>query len=347
MIGNHRAVPDVSSKMQLRPYLAFVLVLAACSGGASPDTTTTTTTPTTTSTSASTTTVETTTTTTEPPEEVVLPDTWLGVTEDYEAVEVDTATGEILRSIGQVSTAEDVETAECSACVNAVDAVWRSSDGTVFFLSECCEPAAGMIHVLTPDDLPYLPGDDAPTWSFWSASPSPDSDEVAFVGYQVVIADASLDPSTARPDVDYTLVWTSDDSDFFPISNAVWDDRRIMWLENLEGNVRLHVYAVDESAAETIEVVDLADWNSAVLARRADGTLVAARSPFDGDGGEAVVIDASGAVTERLPLEAGSRLGNYDPTGSSLIYADAEGVVRWLGAGTSGVLGEGFVFAGW
>ena len=109
--------------------IALVLVVAACGGeSAARETTTSTTSPTTTvtTTPATTTTTEpSTTTTSAPPAQIELPATWVGVTEDYEAVEVDTATGEILRSIAQVSTAEDVATAECSACVNAVDAVWR------------------------------------------------------------------------------------------------------------------------------------------------------------------------------------------------------------------------------
>lgn len=331
-------------------FAALLLIVAACGGEtAAPETTTSTTAPATTVTTvpATTTTTEaSTTTTTAPPAETQLPATWVGVTEDYEAVEVDTETGEVLRSIAQVSNAEDVETAECSACVNAVDAVWRSFDGAHFFVSECCEPAAGMIHVLTPDDLPYLPGDDVPTWHFWSASPSPDSDEVVFLGYQLVIVHPELDPQSTQAGVDYTPAWTSEDT--FPISNAVWDGDVIRWLVDGPDGTLLHSYRLTDGTLDTtVEVPDLADWSSARLARRASGELVVARSPFDEPAAEALVIDLSGTVIDRFGLDPGSNLGGYDPSGTFLIYTDSDGVVRWQGGGGSGVLAEGYVQASW
>ena len=328
---------------------ALVLIVAACGGeAATPETTTSTTAPTTTVTTAPTTTTTTepsTTTTTDAPAEVELPPTWVGVTDDYEAVEVDTATGEILRSIAQVSTAEDVETAECSACVNAVDAVWRSFDGAHFFVSECCEPAAGVIHVLSADDIPYLPGDDVPTWLFWSASPSPMSDDVALLGYQLVIIQPDLDPVSDQAGVDYTLAWTAEDT--FPVSNAVWDGDFVRWLaEGPEGTL-LHGYRLSDGTMSTVEVPTLPGWSSARLATRGPGELVVARSPFDEPATEALVIDESGAVVDRFDLEPGSTIGSYDPTGTYLIYTDGDGVARWLGDGESGILAEGFVQANW
>lgn len=333
--------------MRHRITLAFVLTVAACSAGSTPsaDDTSTTTAPTTTTTSTSTTTtLPTTTTTTEPPAPVALPNTWIGVTDDYEAVEVDTATGEILTSIAQVSTAEDVETAECAACVNAVDAVWRSYDGSYFYVSECCEPAAGAIRVLTPEMLPYLPGDDVHPWFFWSAAPSPNSDQVVFVGYQVVITEASVDPRAARPGADYTVVWTHT-GDVFPMSNAVWDDDRILWLESSPDHVVLRTHTGDTTTA--VDVPDLDAWSSAILTRQGPGRFVVAPSPFAEFATEAVVIDDSGAVVDRFAIERGSLLGSYDSTGTYLIYVDGEGVVRWLGDGDSGVLAEGFIQANW
>lgn len=338
-----------SMRSSIASFAALVLIVAACGGEtAAPETTTSTTAPATTVTTVPTTTTTTeasTTTTTAPPAETQLPATWVGVTEDYEAVEVDTETGEVLSSIAQVSTAEDVETAECAACINAVDAVWRSYDGSHFYVSECCEPAAGMIHVLTPDDLPYLPGDDAPTWTFWTASPSPDFDEVVFVGYQVVVTEPTVDPGTARPGVDYTMGWANE-GDLFPISNAVWDGDRIKWLEGGTEGVRIRVFQLD-GPTSVVEVPDLDGWNSANLAIRGAGELVVARAPFDEPATEALVIDQSGTVVEHFPLEPGSRLGNYDSSGTFLIYVDGDGIVRWLGGGESGVLAEGFLQASW
>lgn len=330
-------------------FAALVLIVAACGGeSAAPETTTSTIAPTTTTTTApaTTTTTEAPTTTSTTVAETQLPVTWVGVTDDYEAVEVDTTTGEILRSIAQVSTAEDVETAECSACVNAVDAAWKSFDGAYYYVSECCEPAAGLIHVITAGDLPYLPGDDVPQWLFWSASPSPTSEEVAFVGYEVVIVQPELDPQSAQAGVDYTLVWTA--SEGLPISNAVWDGDVIHWLVDGPDGALLHSYRLTDGTMDaTVEVPDLAGWSSARLARRASGELVVARSPFDEPATEALVFDLSGTVIDRFDLEPGSNLGGYDPSGTYLIYTDSEGTVRWQGEGGTGVLAEGFVQASW
>lgn len=323
--------------------ISLIVLLAACSSGTTDtsQTTTTTTSTTSTSTSTTTTTLPTTTTTTPAPE---LPSTWVGVTADYEAVEVDTATGEVVRSIAQVSTAEDVETAECAACVNAVDAVWRSADGSLFFVSECCEPAAGMIHVLTPDDLPYMPGDDAPTWSVWSAAPAPDGAVVAFLGYEAVVT-STPQIDRGAPGADVTVAWTSDGS--LPISNAVWDAGEVVWLHGGNDSVELWTFDVATGSITEVDVPELAGWTSATLARRSPGELVAVRSPFDEPASEAVVVDPSGSVIDRFALETGARLGGYDATGTLLIYTDGDGVVRWRADDDAGVLGEGFVHAGW
>jgi hypothetical protein len=156
--------------------IAVTIVSGCSSNGAEPATSTrdtTTSTETTTTTAVPTTTTTTTTIVPSPSGGEPLPtlddgrpSTWVGVTADYEAVEVDTAGGDVIRSLGQVSTAEDVETAECAACVNAIDAVWRTYDGSHILISECCEPAAGLIHVLTEDEIPLLPaGDREPWWA--------------------------------------------------------------------------------------------------------------------------------------------------------------------------------------
>ena len=55
----------------------------------------------------------------------------------------------MIRSFGSRATAADIESAQEMA-PNAIDAVWRTSDGRHILISECCEPAAGRINVLPP-----------------------------------------------------------------------------------------------------------------------------------------------------------------------------------------------------
>jgi hypothetical protein len=346
--------------------LAMAAFLAACSSDVTEPAptdaaavTTTGTEPATTSTSSSTTTTPVT-TATEPPPALpaggeplpVLADgrpaTWVGVTTDYEAVEVDTATGELIRSLGQVATAEDVETAECAACVNAIDAVWRTFDGSHIFISECCEPAAGLIHVLTDDELPLLAesGRDSP-WFFWWATPAPDSPLVAFLGYQVLVTAADVAPPNGDAGAAGTWMVT-ENLDTFPISNAVWapGENAIRWLEGDGEAVRLRTF--DTSGGSTaIPIDELAGWALAGLAGRATGELVVARAQPDGVTTSLLVFTPEGDLVDEVPIEPGARLGGYDRTGTFLIYTADDGVARWIGGGTSGLLGEGFVHASW
>jgi hypothetical protein len=345
-----------------RTLLVLTVLLAACGAADSTVSSSTTSTSTTTTTTVpepttTTTTVPATTTTVPAPDGALptLPDgrpaTWVGVTEDYEAVEVDTVTGEVIHSIGQVSDAEDVATAECSACVNAIDTVTRTYDGAYYFVSQCCEPAAGLIHVLTPEDFPLL-GDglaDIPTWNQWSAAPSPDSHGVVFVGYQVVVTSADVPPGGDGPESDYTEAWVNEGEDAFPISNAVWDTGHgaIRWLEAEAGTTRLRSFDLATGSTTTEPIPDLDGWNLAGLALNANGELVVVRSLPDTAASEALVVGVDGVLLDSFTLESGARLGGYDRTGQFLIYTADDGVVRWMGPDGSGILAEGFVHAGW
>ena len=70
-----------------------------------------------------------------------LPATFVAVTKGWEAVEVDTATGNIIRSFG--ATQRPDESDDEAAVTSAIQQVWRTSDQQTFILSTCCEPAAG------------------------------------------------------------------------------------------------------------------------------------------------------------------------------------------------------------
>ncbi|HVR33913.1 MAG TPA: hypothetical protein VMS74_14545 [Acidimicrobiia bacterium] len=338
------------------PSRVLVVVLAlvgACSSDA-PSTTipaetttsieATTTTPTTTS--PTTTSPTTTTSTTQPVDDegrAILDDgrpaTWIGVTSDYEAVEVDTASGTVIRSLGQVATAEDVADAECSACVNAIDAAWRTFDGSHIVISECCEPAAGLIHVLEPSELPLeIARDSDDQRFFWSAAPAPASQTVAFLGYQLQIA--ALDD----PRSDFTL-----ELERFPISNAAWspDGGTVRWLEDADGSVLLRTLVIASGEDTTVAMSELDGWALAGLASGSSGELLVVRARPDAAATSLLVFTPDGGLVDEVPIEPGARLGGFDPSGTFLIYTADDGVVRWSGDGTGGELGDGFVHASW
>lgn len=339
------------SLQRLSVLALLALVMGAC---ASDDGTATTTTPdpdtttsiaTTTTTAPSTTTTAPTTTTTTEADETdpnVLPEdapaSWVGVTTDYEAVEVDTATGEVIRSLGQVSTAEDVENAECSACINYIDLVWQTFDASHTIISECCEPAAGQMHVLADSELPLLLDSEDTPVSFWTASPAPDSSLIAFLGYGVAVAPAD-DPQTPV---------ASSDLANFPVSNAVWvpGEDAVRWLENAEGTLQLRTFDIATETSNAVEVAGVEAPGIAGLAVRATGEMVAMYADPDG-ASTALVLTADGEVIEEFDVEDGARPGGYDPSGALLIYTDDDGVVHWMSETGSGVLAEGYSFASW
>jgi hypothetical protein len=342
----------MTSLKRLSVLALLSLVVGACASG--DDSAATTTTEAVTTTSLVTTTTAPTTTTTEPTTTTTasidesqpdtlpdgVPTTWLGVTTDYEAVEVDTATGEVIRSLGQVSTAEDVENAECSACVNAIDMVWRTFDGSHTIISECCEPAAGQIHVLEDSELPLLfDSDDLPVF-FWTASPAPDAPLIALLGYGVAIVSAD-DPQSS--------IAAGELADF-PVSNAVWvpGEETVRWLEDASGTLQLRTFDVATGTSTALPIPGVEAQGIVGLAIRASGEMVAMHAAADTDGTTtALVLSPDGEIVDEFGVEAGARLGGYDPSGTVLIYTDGDGVVRWLDESGAGALAEGYYFASW
>src|SRR5690606_32384189 len=156
---------------------------------------------------------------------------------------------EVIRSLGQIATAEDVETAECAACISAIDAGWGTGDGSHFLISECRAPASGMIHVLADEDLPLVLGDDGGRAFVWTAAPSDDSSQVAFLGYQLGVADLA-----AAEGIDSSL--TAVDLETLPVSNATWvpGEEAIRWLEGEADALHLRTYDVATGTSESVPV---------------------------------------------------------------------------------------------
>jgi hypothetical protein len=338
-----------------------MLIIAGCGGGSSSETTTAVSTDGAGSTSTAaveetTTTVaeETTTTTLQAPTTTQateqpnpLPATFLAITSDFEAVEVDTATGEIVHVFGQEGTPEEVAAAE-EMMPNVLVGVWRVSDGSMVGISDCCEPAAGSIAYLPADgelgsrlDNEWITG--------WTLSPSPTANVFANLGYTMIVADPSVTEDTG------TGIAIDGPDLGFPGGAAAWarDGSELFWVTKKDGATGLATLDLAEGApayVADLPWVGEAGWIDGI-GSQASGNLVGFVDTYDDSSNlvdtEGVVFTTTGELVANFPVELGATWGGYDPDGVYLIYVDGE-TVRWQGGGGSGVLaGNGFLFASW
>lgn len=276
------------------------------------------------------------------------PASFMAVTDDLRAVEVDTVTGAVVGEHGQMSTPEEVAAAgEERAFEIVVDAVWRTADGEYVVISECCEPAGGMVHylaegqVLTPETH-----DDSVNSDGWTVAPSPFSGDVAVLGYFLRVG-----PPTGLP-----ITREVDQRGAFPTGMPAWDRRgdRVYWLADVGGGASptfLNVADPSVEGPDDWETIELG-WVGTQeglegLAVQASGNLVAFRHDVGEGGTTGVVFTPAGELVASFPVEDDSRFGGYDRTGQFLIYVDGDGTARWQGLGRSGALGDGFVHASW
>ncbi len=352
------------------PMIASLLLLGACGGDSTATTTTATTdapsattaaaSPATTSTIATTvapTTAPpptTTTPTTVVPVAVgpVLPDgrpaTFVAITDDYVAVEVDTVSGEIVHVFGQTGTAAEVAAAE-EMPPNVLVGIWRLLDGSVIGISDCCEPAAGNIfYVAAGQELidPYYSD-----WKEhgWTLSPSPTQNMFANLGYSLVVADPNVDADTGPGQ------WIDDPSLGFPHGAAAWtrDGSELYWTTKIQEVAALATLDLAEGAPTHVTVLPWIGVHQSMdgIGSQAGGNLVGFLHTRDGEYNvtdtTGVVFSTVGEVLANFPVETGSTWGGYDPTGVFLIYVDGAGTVRWQGGGGAGSLADGFIFASW
>lgn len=277
-----------------------------------------------------------------------LPATFVAVTEEWEAVEVDTATGDIIRSIGRLEAASESD--QEAGLFNAIQSVWRTSDGASYTVSTCCEPAAGAIYFVPPDgtlnastvgELPLLAG--------WTAAPSPYDGRVATLGLSIdVYEDASDLQASVLPDplagmASGTVAWHN-------------NGRQLSWLASGPDGWSLSSLDLDdlESGPDIVAIDWVAEgqWLQG-LGIQESGRLVGFLTTQTDDAEAPQLVSTEGVVFDEFGLiatfdvELGSFWGSYDPSGNVLIYIDGDNVVRWQGLGRSGVLADGFIHASW
>ena len=281
-----------------------------------------------------------------------LPATFVAVTQGWEAVEVDTATGNIIRSLGAAQRPDQSD--DEAAVTGAIQQVWRTSDQQTFVISTCCEPAAGELFAVGPDQMLTAESRLDRFFTYgWTAGPSPFSDEVATagLGLQVgsVVGELRALPSLADElrQPSGVVAWKRDGSGLSWISNNFTP----------EGGAGLVGVALDEAMPLPMVIeldwVGPGQWLDGIGAQES-GNLVGFLNTENADpeapsvsSTEGVIFSPDGVLIATFPVETGSLWGGYDPSGRVLIYTDGDNVVRWQGLGQSGVLAEGFIHASW
>jgi hypothetical protein len=277
------------------------------------------------------------------------PATFVAITDDYVAVEVDTSSGEITHTFGQTGTAAEMEAAE-EMPPNVLVGAWRVRDGSMIGLSDCCEPAAGRLFFVEDGrelgDDPYSSA--APWNQGWSMAPSPTDNRFATLGYSMEI----FDP--AQPTENGLGVWIDEPTLGFPSGAPAWarDGSRLYWIAQLGETTNLATLDLATGVANQVTVLSWVGGNQYLegIGMQASGNLVGfLHTPGAGPSGstEGVVFSATGDLVATFPIEADSWWGGYDPSGRFLIYVDGQGNVRWQGLGQSGLLAAGFIFASW
>lgn len=275
------------------------------------------------------------------------PATFMAVTDDYEAVEVDTASGRVIRSFGQRATAAELISAD-EIAPNVVDGVWRTVSGETVMVSECCEPAGGHIAFLKEGE--HLDRDyEIEASQGWWVVPSAHSDLVIITGYYTEVVDAT-DTPTATTRV---TLFENDGSGVGAIGWSL-DGSAIFWLDEGAGELTAWNRTDDGFSLDSSIPIDWIGSNQHVLGlgMQSTGNLVSFLTTFGSDGQpvdtEGVVYStASGEVLARFPVPAGSAYGGYDPSGRFLLYTTLDGQVTYQGLGREGVLGDGYLFASW
>ena len=344
---------------------ALLMVLAACGGAAETSTTApaaTTAPPATTSTTSSATTSVV--TTTEPPPastttttqnpSATLPDgrpaTFLAITDDYSAVEIDTATGETLHVFGQTGSAAEMAAAE-EMPPNVLVGAWRTTDGLRIGLSDCCEPAAGrLFYIDAAEELGDDPYSTTGPWNTgWTVSPAPTSNQFAVMGFSLLVFDPTV------PNEESFDVWIDEPDLGFPTGAAAWarDESAVFWTALLENVTMLVTLDLGLGVPNPVTVLEWVGVNQYLdgIGSQASGNLVGflhtRNADFEVVASEGVVFSTTGELLATFPVETGSLWGGYDPSGRFLIYVDGDDQVRWQGLGQSGTIGEGFYFASW
>jgi len=274
----------------------------------------------------------------------------VAVTDDYRAVEVDTATGEIVHVFGQTGTAAEMDAAE-EMPPNVLVGVWRVRDGAVVGLSDCCEPAAGrMFFVEVGETLGDDPYSSSNQWNTgWTLAPSPTDNRFASLGYELSVRDPG---GPSRSDLS---VWIDEPDLGFPSGVAAWtrDGSMLYWTTQIGEVTALATIDLADGEPGHVSILSWVELHQYLdgIGTQASGNLVGflhtTNSEFETVESRGVVFSESGELLATFKVETNSLWGGYDRSGRFLIYVDGENNVKWQGLGMSGPLADGYIFASW
>ncbi len=264
-----------------------------------------------------------------------LPDSFFAIEIDGDAVEVNSSTGEVLNRIPGLGVDDDEEIQS-----QVFDDLVSIPNSDQLLLSECCEPAAGFMGLLSGwNDFDL--NSRVSGFNAWEVSPGPDGRHLAFSGYVRFVYEVGSEPVG----IDDTI----------GASNGSNPD--VAWLRDRLGVAYLHrgnVPAVVEIIEFDADYLPISRRNfelqgpASAFDVNADGNLVVVVNPPAGQAASGQVYDPNtGELMAEFALEAGVFDLDYDVSGRFLAYVDRDGIARWQGGGNSGVLGEGYRAISW
>lgn len=278
------------------------------------------------------------------------PDSFWAITDEtYELVEVDSRTGEILDRFGAWGDPFGGCEPEEDDCLFQGLNELAVGNGHIW-ISDCCEPAAGNLFKVEI-------GTDFSTDSFvvygTHPVPSPSGDLVAHTGLELtVIADSSgqqlgvLGGVADGADADGPPVWHQ------PVA---WLDDEIL-VVRVTGDLvdNLVLFDVSDPSAPQQTGPSMGGVISHTdAAVRSDGMIFALARSYRGDDDASsdlmgwVFDPSTGEVVAETDLPDDIWAIDYDASGTFLLTVGQEGVVRFFGAGQSGVVADGFVAVSW
>lgn len=268
------------------------------------------------------------------------PATFLAVTNDFEAVVVDTATAQVVRSLGQADDRETLDNAEAVALVAVIDGAWQTRNGDRAIISVCCEPASGLMFYMQGDETFELASPPGETSPGWVAAASPVDGTYATLGFEIRVAEEAGE--IYLEDLSGTIGQG--------VPTFSLDGTSVLWIASVENQYFLEVLDLGgeepDRASYPLEWVD-PDGRLAGLAADASGSYVTFQTDDAFGITLAMTLSATGELLQTSEVADGSTMGAFDDSGTYLIYTDGAGVVRWIGGGGSGDLGSGYLFATW
>ena len=263
------------------------------------------------------------------------PAVFYAITTDGRAVEVDTASGTVLR---ELAVADDPSEAG-DPLGRYLDAVWPiPGGGGDVLVAECCEPAAGLLYRLPTGAS--IDGAAGSGLFAWAGVHDARGERLATSGFVSQVR--ATDESGA--DVTTIDLFESDGT----ISFVAWltDRDGVVYAEPQDDRTVIRRFDFDAEGNLAAAAVFPVPYVARDLTVRADGNLVLLATENDGiDRG--IVISPEGELQTAFDTAANAQVLDYDPRGLFVIELDANGRATWQGVGQSGELGEGYLWVQW